>query len=223
MIRKKAAILFSGGKDSCLALFKSRENYDIKYLLNVNVVNKDSFMFHKPDLNLLRKQAEMLEIKLIIKKSKGEENEELADLKELIKEVGKEVDVIVVGGIASSYQGNRVKKICEELDLEFYAPLWDYKSEKIWKELLDNNFKVIITKIACEGLGKEWLEKEINKENFKILEELSKKYKFRLDFEGGEAETAVLDMPGFKKDIKIKFDIDSEGEHRHSIRIREIK
>ena len=46
---------------------------------------------------------------------------------------------------------------------------------------------------------------------------LAEKYKFRLDFEGGEAETAVLFMPGFKEKIKIKFNIKSEGDYRHWI------
>ena len=65
----RTAVLFSGGKDSCLALHKARqEGYDIRYLLNILPMNKDSFMFHKPDLKLLEKQAEMLGIKIIIQK-----------------------------------------------------------------------------------------------------------------------------------------------------------
>ena len=36
------------------------------------------------------------------------------------------------------------------------------------------------------------------------LVELSRKYRFNLGFEGGEAETAVLDGPNFKYRIEIK-------------------
>ena len=138
---KNAAVLFSGGKDSCLALhIAKKQGYDIKYLLTVMPENFDSFMFHKPYLNLLEKQAEMLNIDLIVFGSKGEENEELGDLKELVKSVKNKVGTIIVGGIASNYQGKRVKNLCDELKLEFYAPLWDYKGEKIWKELLIKDF-----------------------------------------------------------------------------------
>jgi ABC transporter with metal-binding/Fe-S-binding domain ATP-binding protein len=220
---KKAAVLFSGGKDSCLALHKSIGKYDIKYLLAIIPENFDSFMFHKPYLNLLEKQAEMLDINLVVKDSEGVEDKEIEDLKELISKVKDNVDVIVVGGIASSYQGNRIKKICDEFGLGFYAPLWDYKNEMVWEELFKEGFKVILTKVACDGLEKKWLGKVIDKENFSELKNLSEKYKFRIDFEGGEAESAVLYMSEFSEEIKIKFDIKSEGKYRHWIENLEIK
>jgi diphthine-ammonia ligase len=215
---KKYAVLFSGGKDSCLALHKTlKMGGEVRYLLSIAPENFDSFMFHKPYINLLEKQSEVLGIKLAVMKSKGIENEEIGDLRRLIMKVRGKVDGIVVGGIASSYQGNRIKKICDELGLEFYAPLWDYDGEAIWNELFSEGFKVILTKIACDGIGKEWLGREINKNNFKELKKLSQKYKFRIDFEGGEAESAVLFMPEFSGEIKIKFKIKSEGEYRHFI------
>lgn len=223
-MRKKCAVLFSGGKDSCLALHLAiKRGYEVDYLLSIIPENFDSFMFHKPYLNLLEKQAEMLDIDLIVAESEGLEDKEIKDLKNLIEKVKDEVEVIVVGGIASSYQGKRIKKICDELGLEFYAPLWNYKNEEVWEKLLKERFKVILTKISCEGLGKELLGKIIDKKMFEELRELSEKYKFRLDFEGGEAETAVLYMLGFKKHIKIKFDIESEGEYRHFLEVKEVK
>lgn len=223
MKNKKCAILFSGGKDSCLALHKAKRKYDVRYLLSVIPKDLDSFMFHKPDLKLLEKQAEMLDINLVIIKSRGEKEKELEDLKKLVEKVKNKIDVVVAGGIASSYQGKRIKKICKELGLKFYAPLWDYTPEQVWKELLEEGFKVVLTKISCEGISKEFLGQIIVDKKFNELIELSKKYKFRIDFEGGEAETAVLRMPGFKKDIKIDFNIKSEGKYRYFIKIKGIK
>jgi ABC transporter with metal-binding/Fe-S-binding domain ATP-binding protein len=224
MKTKKCAVLFSGGKDSCLALHKAKlEGYDVKYLLAIIPDNFDSFMFHKPFLSLLEKQAEMLNIDLIIQKSAGEKNKELEDLKSLINKVKNEIDCIIVGGIASNYQGSRIKKICDELGLEFCAPLWNYSSDKIWNELLKNNFKVILTKISCEGISKEFLGKIIDEKMFLKLKKLSEKYKFRMDFEGGEAESAVLYMPEFNKEIKIKFDIKNDGEYRHFLEIKMVE
>lgn len=221
---KKAAVLFSGGKDSCLALHMAKEKgYEIKYLLSILPENFDSFMFHKPYFNLLNKQAENLGIDLIVMKSKGEENKEINDLKILIGKVKDKVDAIAVGGIASSYQGKRIKKICDGFGLEFYAPLWNFKSEDVWKELLKENFKIILTKISCEGIPKEFLGITIDKKKFEELKKLSEKYKFRIDFEGGEAESAVLGMPEFKKEINIKYNIKSEGNYRHYLEITNVK
>ena len=219
----RLGLLFSGGKDSCLALHKVlKQGHEVAFLLNVYPINKDSFMFHKPDLKLLRKQAEMLDLPLIIQKTAGKKEKELLDLKKLILRVKDRIDGIVVGGIASSYQGARVKKICDEIGLKFIAPLLNYSPDELWEELLGEGFEVILTKIACEGISKEWIGKVIDKDNFLELRKLAERYKFRLDFEGGEAETSVLWMPEFSHEIKIGFDISSEGRYRHFIRILKI-
>ncbi len=212
----KLAVLFSGGKDSCLALHKSlQEGHEVKYLLNIYPKNRDSFMFHKQDLKLLNTQVERLGIEMVSIESEGVEERELDDLKKLIEKVKGKVGGIAVGGIASSYQGKRIKKICDEFGLKFVAPLWDYESEKLWDELFKEKFEIIMIKVACDGIGKEWLGKIIDRNNFNELKKLSEKYRFRLDFEGGEAETAVLNMPEYSKRIEIDFDIESEGEYRH--------
>ncbi len=213
----KLGVLFSGGKDSCLALNSVRVGNDLK-LLSIYPENKDSWMFHKPDLEVLGKQAELLGLELIIKSSEGRKEEELEDLKELLKRV--DIDGVVVGGIKSSYQGKRIREICEELNLKIIAPLWDYNEDKLWKELLDRNFKVILTKISCEGIPKEFLGKVINKKRLEELRELGEKYKFRLDFEGGEGETLVLWMPGMEKELEVKGEVKSEGEYRHFFKIK---
>ena len=222
-MRKKVAVLFSGGKDSCLALHKVLDEYDVSYLLNISPKNIDSFMFHKPHLNLLKMQASELGIELITKKIGGIEGKELEDLKDLIRGVKDKIEGIVVGGIASNYQGKRIRKVCDELGLEFIAPLWNYNSEELWDELLKSNFQIILTKISCEGLSRAWLGKIIDQNCLKELKKISKKYKFRIDFEGGEAESAVLFMPGFKKKIEIDFDVESEGEYRYFMKNLKIR
>jgi len=215
----KLAVLFSGGKDSCLALHKVlQEGHEVVYLLNVLPENEDSFMFHKPFLNLLGRQAEELGIELIMEDSEGEKEVELGDLERLIGKVKDDVEGIVVGGIASSYQGERISKICEKFGLEFVVPLWDFSPEDVWRDLLKDGFKVVMTRVACDGIGRGWLGRVIDRDAFEELKVLSEKHKFRIDFEGGEAETAVLFMPGFKKEIEISFDVESEGECRHLMR-----
>ncbi len=212
----KLAVLFSGGKDSCLALHKVlAEGHEVIYLLSILPMREDSFMFHKPFVNLLRRQAEELGIELIVGGSDGKKEEELVDLKKLIGRVNEDVEGIVVGGIASLYQGKRVKRICDELGLEFVAPLWDYSPDDVWKDLLKDGFEVVMTRIACDGIGEEWIGRVIDGKNFDKLNDLAEEYKFRVDFEGGEAETAVLNMPEFKEEIEIDFDIESDGEYRH--------
>jgi len=214
---RKAAVLFSGGKDSCLALFKAKQKFNVKYLLSI-LPPEDAMMWHKPNLKLLEMQARMLGIELITHRTKKEEK----GLEELLKKVRGKVDTMVIGGIASSYQGKRIKKVCEKFGMNVFAPLWNYSAEKLWQELLENNFKVIIIKAACEGFPKEMLGKIIDKKMLDKLKILAAKYKFDLSFEGGDAETAILYSPDFRKEIKVKGKVISESEYRHFFKIEKL-
>lgn len=221
---KTAAILFTGGKDSCLALLKAKQNgFEIKYLLTIIPSSHDSWMWHKPSLKLLKAQEKSLKIPLIIQESKTKKEEEVKDLEKLLKKIKQDVKYIITGGIASRYQSTRITKATKKFNLKILNPLWNLKSERIWEECLKNNFEIILTKISCEGINKKLLGKKIDNKLFKELIESSKKHQFNLEFEGGEAETAVLDMPLFKEKINIQGKTKSEGEHRHFLIINKIE
>ena len=57
--------------------------------------------------------------------------------------------------------------------------------------------------MSSGGLDDSWLGKIITKNDIVILYNLSKKFGFNLNFEGGEAETFVIDCPLFSSPIKI--------------------
>ena len=69
--------------------------------------------------------------------------------------------------------------------------------------MLDDNFQFIISSITTDGLDDKWLGKQITYDNLESLEKLSKKFQFNLNFEGGEAETFVINCPIFQKPLKI--------------------
>jgi ABC transporter with metal-binding/Fe-S-binding domain ATP-binding protein len=220
----KAVVLFSGGKDSCLALHKAiQQGYDIKYLLFLVPKGQDAWLFHTPHMELLKKQIEMLGLKYRMQATEVGEKVEFENLRAILGKIKGKADKLVIGGIASSYQGSRIKKVAEEVGLDVYCPLWSYTGEKLWNELLDEGFKVILTKIATQGLSPEFLGKVIDKERLENLKKLSEKHKFDLTGEGGDFETAVLYMPGFKKEIKMSFDTYSEDKYRHFLKIKKVE
>jgi diphthamide synthase (EF-2-diphthine--ammonia ligase) len=57
--------------------------------------------------------------------------------------------------------------------------------------------------VTSAGLDETWLGREITRDDVKQLERLSTKHGFNLTFEGGEAETFVLDCPLFYSPIVI--------------------
>lgn len=199
----KLAALFSGGKDSTYALYKMlQQGHEIKYLLTVFPESQESWMFHYPCIELTKLQAEALGIKQIIKKTKGEKGKELEDLKKALKEA-KSIEGIVSGAVASEYQKNRIDGICKELGLKSIAPLWKEDPEKLFKEEIESGFEIVITAVSTAGLDENWLSRKIDLNTIEELKNLSKKFGFNLGFEGGEAETLVLNAPIFKKKIEI--------------------
>jgi len=200
----RLAALTSGGKDSLYAVYLARkEGHDIRYLLSMIPESHESYMFHHPNIKLSEIQAELMGIPLLVEKTSGEKEKELKDLERLILRVKDEVDGILTGVIASNYQRERIDRICKKFSLECISPLWHINPEKYWHELMRSGFRIMITSVSAEGLDKGWLGRIIDEKTVDELKELNRRFKIHLSFEGGEAETLVLDCPMFEKGIKI--------------------
>jgi uncharacterized protein (TIGR00290 family) len=72
------------------------------------------------------------------------------------------------------------------------------------QELIDSGFEFIISAVSCDGLDESWLGKKITRKDLDTLALLSQKYKFNLSFEGGEAETFVVNCPLYSAPILIQ-------------------
>jgi len=196
------AALFSGGKDSTLAILKALEmGHKIKYLATIHSKNPDSYMYHTPNIGLTVIQAEAMNIQLISKESKGEREKEVEDLKILLEDLN--VEGVVCGAVASNYQKQRVEKVCKELNLELLSPLWGINQEKLLREVIEKKFEVIITAVSADGFDESWLGRKIDEKCLEDLIKLKNKFGINIAFEGGEAETMVLNCPLFNKKIKI--------------------
>ena len=198
----RVAVLATGGKDSTLALCKAiSEGYEVKCLVAMIPLREDSLMFHYPNIRLVDLFAEAVGIPLVKAETLAVEEVEVEDLKRLIE--GLDVDGIVSGAIASTYQKSRIEKICKQLGLECIAPLWHENPLNILKEIVALKFEVIITGVYAYGFSIEWLGRKIDDATIRALIELNGHYGISLVGEGGEYETLVLDAPFFKKRIKI--------------------
>ncbi len=213
----KLGILFSGGKDSTYSAWLAKEyGYELSCLISIFSENPESYMFHTPSIKQVKKQAQTMEIPLIIQKTKGNKEDELRDLEKAIEKAKQKYKIqgIVTGAIQSVYQASRIQKICDKLNLECFNPLWQKNEEEYLTELIKNKFKTILTGIFAYPLNESWLGKEINQQFINELKKINQKYKINLTGEGGEFETFVLNCPLFKKELKIfNKKISSTGEN----------
>ena len=218
----KLGVLFSGGKDSTLALHKAAEKADVVCLITLVSENKESFMFHTPNIDVTALQAEALGLPLIRKVTEGKPEEELKDLEEAIAQAIKDfrIDGVVTGAVESVYQAARIQQICNRLGVWCVNPLWKRNQKALLEETVAEGFKTVISGVFAYPLDKSWLGKQIDENMIEKLVVLSETYGLSPSGEGGEIETTVIDAPLFKKKIEI---LDSEGEAQGNSGIFKIK
>lgn len=195
------ACLYSGGKDSTLAIHKMHDaGRKVELLISMVSENEFSYMFHRPNIRWTELQASAMGIRHVMRPTEGKKEEELADIEDALQENG--VTELVTGAVASTYQRNRINSICAKLGIEHHAPLWGIDPLVELNELAAR-FDVIITQVAAEGFDEGMLGRRIDAEMIAKIRRLHERYKVNMLFEGGEAESFVLDAPLFKKRISV--------------------
>ena len=86
--------------------------------------------------------------------------------------------------------------------MKCFAYLWQRNQSELLKEMLDNNMKIVIVKVASLGLKPaELLGKEITPEMLTYFDSLKTSFGFNVCGEGGEYETFTLHCPLYKRTI----------------------
>ena len=201
----RLGVLFSGGKDSTLALHYAAEKEQVACLITLLSRNQESYMFHTPNIDITHLQAEALGLPQVAKATPGEKETELADLEAAIAEAKArfQIEGVVTGAVESVYQAERVQRICHKLDLWCFNPLWKKDQQALLQELLEKRFKVVISGVFAYPLDETWLGKEIDGGVIGRLLELREKFGISPSGEGGEIETTVLDSPLLQKKIEV--------------------
>jgi ABC transporter with metal-binding/Fe-S-binding domain ATP-binding protein len=201
----RLGVLFSGGKDSTFALHLAAEKEEVVCLITIISKNKESFMYHTPNIEISALQAETLQLPQITKTTRGEKEKELSELEDAIAEAARkyQIEGVVTGAVESVYQAERIQRICNHLELWCFNPLWKHDQKALLEELLKKRFKVIISGVFAYPLDEKWLGKQIDNKLIDKLVDLQQKYGLSPAGEGGEIETTVLDAPLFKKKIEV--------------------
>ena len=138
------AILFSGGKDSTMALYNAiQSGEDVMYLLSMKSKNDESYMFHVPNIHITDLLAEALDIPILSVDTDGVKEEELQDLKnafEKLKSLG--VEAIYTGALYSQYQKSRIEKLGGEVGLKIICTF-------LWAEIEKVKPEHILTYLLC--------------------------------------------------------------------------
>ncbi len=223
---RRVACLFSGGKDSTYSLhWAVLQGFRVECLITIIPEREDSWMFHRPCVELTKYQSKALGIPRLVRRSSGIKERELTDLREAIREAMDlyGIEGVVAGALLSDYQRMRIALICEELGLKTYVPIWRRDQEEYMRELVRSGFKVMVTSVTCYGLPKSLVGKVLNNELVEEIISRARKYGFNPAFEGGEAETLVIDAPLFKARLVVEGEVVSRGPYEATYLVRGVK
>src|SRR3989338_877353 len=81
----RLAALISGGKDSLYAAYKSSGGNELVCIISFKSKRADSYMFHIPNIELVKLQAESMGIPLIFAESSGIKEKEPKDIKKALQ------------------------------------------------------------------------------------------------------------------------------------------
>ena len=198
---------WSGGKDSCLALYHALRDQGkpraLLTMLSEDGITSRSHALPKP---LIEEQARCLGLQPLFRSATWEQYEaEFVSALHDLKRSGVEVGVF--GDIDVESHREWVRRVCSAAGIVPVHPLWMRDRRELLKEFVGLGFKARIVVINEQKLDVRFLGKTIDDQTITEMEEAG------IDPSGelGEYHTVVTDGPIFSSRLEIK----TAGQERH--------
>ncbi len=198
---EKVIVVWSGGKDSTLALHEIRknDNYEIVGLLTTLTEDYDRISMHGVRRILLEQQADSMGFPL--EKVFISKNNSMEEYKSKMREVNAKY---LTAGVSSMVFGDiflmDVRKYREDnlskIGMKGIFPLWKKDTHELAKTFIDLGFKAVVTCVDSDVLDKNFVGRAFDKQ---FLSDLPS----NIDpcGENGEFHSFVYDGPIFQKRI----------------------
>jgi uncharacterized protein (TIGR00290 family) len=199
-VDQTAAVLWTGGKDSSLALHEAREmGLHIRCLVTL-VPRNPVFLAHP--LPFLEQQAHASGLqhrRLCVSEPIREGY--IAAISSLQRDG---IGTLVTGDIAEvAGHSNWISECSQRLGLRVVTPLWGRERRRVLERLLALGFRAVISCVQTERLSADWLGRELDGAAVAELRQVHQQNGIDLCGENGEYHTLVTDAPFFRKQIRI--------------------
>lgn len=194
---------WSGGKDSCLACYRAGiSGLKVCYLVNMITEDGKRSWTHGQSAELLQVQSQAIGIPLVQRRTTMANYE--AEFKDMLLALKKEgVTGGVFGDIDLDEHRQWIDRVCHQVDITPYLPLWGGSQNKILRDIIDSGFEAVIVVAKADLFGEEWLGRKVDLDFLSYLFELKQTNKIGLCGEAGEYHTFVIDGPLFRQRIEI--------------------
>ena len=198
---KNCFVSWSGGKDSCLALFRAMsQGYKPKMLFTMFSIENDVSSAHRLNEDIIKAQVNALDLESTIGRAKFEDYEAVF-VRNLEAFKSQDIKYGIFGDIDLDEHRKWEEKVCEKAQMTAVLPLWQENREKLVKEFIDLGFKARIVVVNKTMMSPEFLGRDLSHE---LLEEIEKTGA-DVCGENGEYHTVVYDGPLFKTPLNLNF------------------
>lgn len=198
---KNATVLWTGGKDSVMALHEAEQSgYHVRCLVTF-IPPKPSFFAHPLAFIKLQAQALGLPHYVLVVDSPYEKNYEdgLRWLREEMR-----VNTVVTGDIEEvDKHPNWIRERSLTVGMEVYTPLWHRARQALLQQLLTNGYKARISCVKRPLLAESWVGRRMERPTITELVKLCARNGMDLCGERGEYHTLVTDGPRFAYEVSI--------------------
>ena len=190
---------WSGGKDSCFALYYAINNgLEPGKLLTMMTDDKIS-RSHGLTIEVLKSQAASLNIPLITCPTTWDNYEE--NFIYMLKHIKKEgIHNGVFGDIDIQEHREWVTGVCSKVNMKAFLPLWNRSRKELVEDFINKGFKAIIVAINEKVMGREYLGKVLSEKSVNKFVEIG----IDPSGENGEYHTVVIDGPIFTFPLNIE-------------------
>jgi diphthine-ammonia ligase len=198
---ENAFVSWSGGKDCSLACYRAiKAGIKVSYLINTVTEDGERSKSHGISSDLLKMQAAAMGIPMLQQATSDDTYE--AEFKKAIATLKKhEITAGVFGDIDFNEHRIWIDRVCSDMGIKPYYPLWEEDQNKLLLEFIKAGFVTVVVATKAEVLGEEWLGRKLD---LKFVEDLGRLGNITPCGEAGEYHTLVIDGPLFKKRLEIK-------------------
>lgn len=200
-LKEKILLSWSGGKDSCMALYEIQKSKDYETVLLTTVTEGyDRISMHGVRRTLLERQAESLGLhlsKIYIPKKSTQEEYELR-MKEALTNHQKEgVSSVAFGDIFLENLRKYREENLSRIGMKGIFPIWRKNTSELIQRFIDLGFKAVVTCVDPKALDPLFAGKVIDDDFISQLP-------IQVDpcGENGEFHSFVFDGPIFEKEVK---------------------
>jgi len=204
-------VSWSGGKDSCMALYEAlRLGYKVTHLVNFISNDDKRVRFHGTNADLIKQQGAAMGIAVAQYETTwdGYERDFKAGVRGLLP---TGVSGMIFGDIYLDVHKEWVERVCGEIGIEAVEPLWGRPTAELLDKFIELGFEAVIVGVNSKVMDEKWVGRAVDSSFRDYLN------RNNIDpcGENGEYHTVVTNGPLFSRKLSLVIrGVISKNEYR---------